>query len=205
MNMSKTIYPANNAEFLIWLVNFITVAAANKVVLGLTDGQVTVLENLRAEFSTQLNEQQAKREAAIAATTLVNGSRKLLNSEIGSLNAIFKANKSVAPELLEEMGLNAGGDSVVSSVPVAPVDLVVSGSSDGTNKLKFGNGGNRPRTIYVIEAQIGDSPNYVFVAVTSKTRFDHKNQKPGVRVFYRVKAVNGDLESAYSNIAVIYN
>lgn len=203
--MAKTFYPANNAEFLIWLLNFITVATTNKVKLGLSDPQIAALETLRAGFSDQLNEQQAKKEASVAATTLVKDSRKNLNSEIGSLNAIFKANKEIAADLIEALGLSANGDSAVSSVPVAPVDLVVTGSSNGTNSLKWAGGGNKQRTTYIVEAKIGDAANYVFVAVSTKLRYQHKNQTPGVRVFYRVKAVNGDQESAYSNSAVIYN
>ena len=203
--MASSYYPANNAEFLIWLINFIAVATANKAALGLSNEQISALSTLQTDFGAQLNDQQAKKEAATAATTLVKGSRKFLNSEIGSLNAIFKANKNVAADLIESLGLNANGDSAVSSVPVAPVDLVVTGLSNGTNTLKFGGGGNNRRTNYIIEAKIGDSANYVFVAVTTKTRYEHKNQTPGVRVFYRVKAVRGDLESAYSNEAVIYN
>lgn len=203
--MAKTIYPANNAEFLIWLINFITVATANKAALDLSDPQIEALETLQLQFGTQLNEQQAKKEAATASTTLVKSSRKNLNSEISFLNAIFKANKNISANLIESLGLNANGDSVSSSVPVAPVDLVATGLSNGTNRLKFGNGGNRARTNYIIEAKIGAATEYSFVAVTSKTRFEHKNQTPGVRVFYRVKAVHGDFESAYSNEAVIYN
>lgn len=203
--MASSYYPANNAEFLIWLINFIAVATANRVALGLSNEQITALDTLQTEFSDQLNDQQAKKEAATASTTLVNGTRKFINSELGSLNAIFKANKNVAADLIESLGLNANGDSAVSSVPLPPVDLVVTGLSNGTNTLKFGNGGNNSRTTYIIEAKIGDAANYGFVAVSTKTRYEHKNQTPGVRVFYRVKAVRGDLESAYSNEAVIYN
>lgn len=203
--MANTFYPSNNAEFLIWLINFIAVAIANKEDLGLSEAQIDALAALRDSFSTQLNDQQAKKEASVAATTLVNGTRKSANSEVGALNAVFKASKTIPPELLEKLGLNANGDSLVSSVPVQPVDLVVSGSSNGTNSLKWASGGNKPRVNYIVEAKIGDAANYSFVAVSTKTRYEHKNQTPGARAFYRVKAVSGDQESAYSNEAVIYN
>jgi hypothetical protein len=58
---------------------------------------------------------------------------------------------------------------------------------------------------YIIEAKIGNSAEYMFVKALTKARFEHKNQTPGVRAFYRVKAIRGDLESAYSNEAVVYN
>lgn len=203
--MAKTFYPANNAEFLIWLANFVAVATANKAALGLTGEQLTRLAEWRAQFDQQLNDQQAKKEAAGASTTLVNTSRKYLNEEIGSLNGLFKANKSIPPDLIEAMGLHAAGEAVSSHALVAPTDLVVSGSSNGINSLKFSSGGNKDRTTYIVEAKTGDDDVYKFVAVTTKTRFDHRNQTPGVRAFYRVKAVRGDAESAYSNEAVIYN
>jgi hypothetical protein len=203
--MPKTIYPANNAEFLIWLINFISVAIANKTVLELSEAQTDDLTAKKLLFSTQLNEQQAKKEASVAATTLVGTSRKDLNTLVGALNIIFKLNKSIPLELLEELGLDSGSNLVSSNTLFAPVDLVVTGTSDGTNSVKFAGNGNKDRTNYVIEAKIGAALTYAFVAVTTKKRFLHKNQTPGVRVFYRVKAVNGDLESGYSNEAVIYN
>ncbi|HEY0429239.1 MAG TPA: hypothetical protein VGC76_15775 [Pyrinomonadaceae bacterium] len=203
--MSRTFYPANNAEFLIWLDNFIKVASANKAELDLSDEKINELKALQTLFNNQLNDQQAKKEASSAATILVGASRKDWNIEVGSLNAMFKANKNVTAHLLESMGLHAHGDSAISSVPVAPVDLVVSGSSNGTNNLKFGGGGNVSRTNYIIEAKTGDANTYSFVAVTTKTRYEHKNQTPGLRVFYRVKAARNDSESSYSNEAVIYN
>ena len=203
--MAKTFYPANNAEFLIWLDNFVTVADSKQAELGLSAAQVTALQTLRTDFGNQLNDQAAKKEASTAATTLVNGTRKTANSEVGALNAVFKASKTISADLIEQLGLNANSDSLVSSVPVAPEDLVVSGFSNGTNSLKWASGGNKPRTNYIVEAKIGDAADYAFVAVSTKLRYEHKNQTPGVRVFYRVKAVSGDLESAYSNVAVIYN
>lgn len=203
--MAKTFYPNNNAEFLIWLANFIAVATANSEALHLTDDQIAGLGVLHTQFDAQLNDQQAKREAAVASTRLLHNSRKHLNEEIGSLNGFFKSNKSISPALLEALGLNAGGDPASSGAPVEPVGLVVTGSSNGINCLKFGSGGNKSRTNYIIEARIGNDAEYKFVAVTTKTRFEHKHQTPGVRVFYRVKAVRSDLESPYSNEAVIYN
>ena len=124
---------------------------------------------------------------------------------IGSVNIIVKSDKTIPDSLIESLGLDADDDSLTSIVPVQPADLVVEGRSNGINYLKWASGGNKPRTIYIVEAKIGDATSYVFAKSTTKTRFEHKNQTPGVRVFYRVKAVHGDLESASSNEAVVYN
>jgi hypothetical protein len=203
--MAKLIYPLNNADFLVWLINFINIATGNKAALGLSDAELLDLTNMQAALETLVNENQAKHEAAQAATVALKGKRLEVNQLVGYYNKIFKANPAIAASLVESLGLNANDGSLTSTVPVEPTDLVVEGRSNGINYLKFNRNGNKSTVNFIVEAKVGDAAAYSFVTVTRKQRLEHKNQTPGVRVFYRVKAVHGDLESAYSNEAVIYN
>jgi len=203
--MAKLIYPLNNADFLVWLVNFINIATANKAALDLSNDDLTELTGLQTSLEEKVNDNQAKHEAAQAATVAMQEERDEVNRKVSYYNKIFKADSGISNSLIESLGLNANTDGFTPTIPVEPTDLVAEGRSNGINYLKFNRNGNKSAVNFIIEAKIGDSADYVFVAVTTKTRFEHKNQTPGVRVFYRVKAVRGDLESAYSNEAVIYN
>ena len=107
--------------------------------------------------------------------------------------------------MIEELGFDPDDDTPTTIVAIAPSDLVVEGRSNGSNYIKFKRNGNKPVVNFILEMKIGDETQYKFVKVLSKTRFEHKNQTPGVRAFYRVKAVHGDSESTYSNEAVVYN
>jgi len=203
--MAQSFYPDNAGEFIAWLENFIQVAQANMAELGLVADDITELENLRSDLTEKLNAKVAKREASVAATTDFNLTHKSAKEKVGGFNQFFKSKKNVTSVLLEALGLNANDANLTPIVPVAPSDLVVEGRSNGINYLKFNRNGNKSTVNFVIESKTGDETAYKFVTVTKKTRFQHKNQTPGVRVFYRVKAVNGDFETEFSNEAVVYN
>lgn len=203
--MSKKYYKMNAAELAVFLSNFNTVADLNKSELNITSATLVELQAVKADLDARLTDRQAKQEAAIAATTALNQAVKTANSLIGSVNISVKSNKTVSASLIEALGLDANDDSFTTNVPVAPTDLIVEGRSNGINYIKWNAGGNKPRTTFILEAKTGNSADYAFVKALTKTRYEHKNQTPGVRVFYRVKAVSGDLESAYSNEAVVYN
>jgi hypothetical protein len=203
--MPSNYYPSGNAEFLVWLDNFINVATTNKAALGITAEQITELTTMRDNLTTKVNDKAAKVEAAKAATTAAGSARRAVNEKVGFYNKILKVNKTIDASLLAALGLNVEADGVGSIVPVAPTDLVVEGRSNGINYLRFKRAGNKSGVNFIVEAKIGGAAQFDFVAVIKKTRFEHKNQTPGVRAVYRVKAVHGDAESTYSNDAVVYN
>ncbi|HQU84141.1 MAG TPA: fibronectin type III domain-containing protein [Pyrinomonadaceae bacterium] len=203
--MSKKYYKMNPAELLVFLTNFIAVADDKQTELGLTTADITLLQGFKSKLETKINNRQSTKETATSAKTELDETQKEVNDLIGSHNNGFKSDKTIPDSLIELLGLDADSNNLTPIVPVAPTDLVVMGSSNGVNSLKWKSGGNKPRTTYIVEAKIGAATEYVFVKATSKTRFEHKNQTPGVKVLYRVKAVHGDLESDFSNEAVVYN
>lgn len=203
--MAKKYYKMTASELLVFLTNFNTIADANKTELGLVSTQITELQDVKSELETKLIDRQAKQEAAIASTSALNQTVKNANAILGSHNMTFKSNKAVSDALLESLGLDADDEISTAVSAIAPSDLVVEGRSNGSNYIKFNRNANKPAVKFVLESKIGEETEYKFVKVLSKTRFEHKNQTPGVRAFYRVKAVHGDSESTYSNEAVVYN
>lgn len=203
--MSKKYYKMNSAEMSFFLGNFISIADANKTELNISNETLLSLNAVKTDLDAKIVDRQAKQEAAVAATAALHQTMKNALDLISSVNNGVKSNKTVPNSLIELLGLDANDNNLTTIVAVAPTDLVAEGRSNGINYLRWKSGGNKPRTTYIIEAKIGDAEDYVFISVTTKMRFEHKNQTPGVRVFYRVKAVHSEQESAYSNEAVIYN
>lgn len=195
----------NPAELSVFMTNLNAMAEAKKAELGISNALLSNLTEGKTDLDGGIDERQATKEAASAAVTGLKQKYKKALAAIAALNQTLKGNKDAPAELIEMMGLDVDDGSLTAIIPVAPVDLVVTGSSNGINLLKWKSGGNKQRTTYIIEAKIGAATEYSFVKATSKTRFEHKNQTPGVKVLYRVKAVHGDLESSYSNEAVVYN
>ncbi len=203
--MAKKYYKLSPAELLVFLTNFNTVADANKAELGLNGAQVTEMNDMKTELEAKLIDRQAKNEAAIASTSALGEIVKNATSMLGTHNITFKANKAIPDSMIESLGFDPDDDSPTPVLAITPTDLVVEGRSNGSNYIKFNRNGNKAVVNFILEAKIGNETEYKFVKVLSKTRFEHKNQTPGVRAFYRVKAVHGDSESNYSNEAVVYN
>jgi hypothetical protein len=202
--MAKTFYPINNAEFALWLANFTNKSTVNKSALGITPEQITVLETGLAEFNNDLALKQQKKEESTSQTTKVRSSRKKLNKLVGKLNTNFKSKEEVTDGLLEELGLDSKDGNLSGLAITAPSNLVVTGTSDGINHLKWNRGGNRQGTMFIVEAKSGDALTFVIVDAITSAIYEHTNQTPGVKTQYRIKAKRGETVSGYSNSAMVY-
>lgn len=201
--MDKPYYQLSNPEFVPWLKNFIEVVTANQANLPITPAQITSLQNILTAHETKLNAQTAAEEAAQSATRDLNDSRKLSNSEVSFFNTIFKADKTIPRELLVEMGLQVS-DGATSPPPAEPTDLTVKPNASGFNELKWKRNGNKPNTIFIIEAQADGAGDWVQVGAVTETTFVHENQIPGKQIAYRVKATRDKRESAWTTTVVAY-
>ena len=202
--MAKKIYPVNDAEFAIWLANFILKADLHKAVLNLTATQITEINTKLTQFNADLALKQQKKEESVAQTALVKNERKDLNKTVGLLNQGFKGIENLPSNILEEMGLDPNEGNFSISAPNAPLDLVATGTSDGVNSLKWNRNGNRQGTTFIIDAKIANSTDWLMIDAVTGSKYKHKNQTPGVKVQYRIRAKRGELESGMSNTAVVY-
>ena len=197
-------YPKNNAEFTQWLGNFITVAEANKAVLGMSIDDIAILESLKTGMDDDMTAHVTAQEQARAATTKLDDTRSAANKEIGHRGRSIALNPKIPNSLKEQLGLNVP-DKKRGNVPLyAPSGLIVEGSSNGTNRLRWERNGNIPGTQFILEAKIGDNKEFVFVGVATRTTFEHTNQKPGTPTVYRVRASRSSQLSGFSNEAIIY-
>lgn len=202
--MSKSFYPANDAEFALWLANFISKSDINKDSLEVSEDEIHSLTSELQGFNADLALKQQKQEESVAQTAKVANSRKSLNEKISNLNAKFKANKAITSDIIESLGLNSKDNNLSSANVTTPSDLVVTGTSDGINHLKWNRGNNRQGTNFIIEAKLGNAETWSIVDVVTNSKFEHINQTPGMKAQYRVKAKRGEITSGYSNVAVVY-
>ena len=193
----------SNSEFINLLNEIATKAEGKAEEFGLTQEIVDDAKARRLNLQAKLSDQIAKRDAAKAATTVINQTRKSDDQFISDLKVRMRLEK-VPPEKFVEAGLDADDSTPSVVAPQTPTDLVVEGFSNGTNKLKFNRNGNKKNTVFIIEAKSGDAVDFVIVGTTTKTTFEHKNQKPGVKTVYRVRAQRGGDYSDYSNLATVY-
>lgn len=198
----KPYYDLSNPEFLPWLKNFIEVVTANQADLPITAAQITSLNARYTEHEAKLNAQTAAEEAAQSATRDLNDSRGMSNAEISYFNTIFKADKTIPRELLVQMGLKVS-EGATSPPPAEPLDLTVTPNASGFNELKWKRNGNKPNTVFIIEAQV-DGGDWVQVGAVTETKFVHENQIPGKQIAYRVKATRDKRESAWTTPVVAY-
>lgn len=202
--MAKQIYPSNDAEFAVWLANLINKAEIHKAAINLSDEKIAEFQTKLAKFNSEIALKQQKKEESVGQTALVRDERKILNKDVSLFNKAVKAIEGLGSNIIEEMGLNVNEGNFGNVQPSAPLDLVVTGTSDGTNSLKWKRNGNRSGTMFIIEAKIGDSNDWVIIDAVTGASYKHKNQIPGVKIQYRVKAKRGDFDSGYTNTAVVY-
>ncbi len=202
--MSKKYYRMNNAEFTIYTENLINQSNSNKAVLKFDQTKVDELKADNDAHKADLLTRENLQDTLKAVNASVKTRRKKMNKTVSKLHNDAENNDNVSDSLLESCGFDARNGNSTSSGVTAPAELSVTGTSDGVNHLKFKRNGNKQGTLFYIDAKIGDSTGWVLVDAVTGTKFDHKNQTPGVKVQYRARAKRGDAESAPSNTAIVY-
>lgn len=195
----------SNSEFKNLLDAIETKADGDAAGYGLTQGLIDDIKANRDVLAADIADQRAKQDAATAATTKLRATRAAGNRLAARVKQTMKLGE-VAENRIVDLGFNAD-DAVATPIGAqTPTELSVEGFSNGSNKMKFKRSGNKPNTIFTIEAKTGGAASFVIVGTTTTTTFNHTNQTPGVKVVYRVRAQRGNGGfSEYSNEAIVYN
>lgn len=193
----------SNSAFKVVLDEFITKTNGKAANYGLTQSLIDQIIAGNDTFGDDINNQALKKAEAKASTTKLNGTRETLDELYAKAKRTAK-DSGVSADKLAEINFEADDTGKSAVVPQTPLDLLVEGFSNGKNSLKWNRNGNKPGTIFIVEAKTGDETKFSIVGTTTKSNFDHKDQKPGVKQVYRVRAQRGDDFSDYSNEAVVY-
>lgn len=196
-------FPAKDADFIAWLANFLTIANANLVPLGLIAGDLTPITALQPTYSTYLNDVEAKKAALASSVDTKDATKDSIIQKVRVVVNKIQANPAVTPALKSQLGISTheGGHYPVSPVP--PSELVAELLPDGNIELDWSRNGNAPGTQFVIEYSLFPTGNWTLLNVVTKTSFVHSGHPLGIPIQYWVKARKGSETSHPSNIAVI--
>jgi hypothetical protein len=204
--MAKTGYiPRSDAEFKEFSTNFAKKVGIHKAELPVSEAQVTELDNNSSNFNTKYTVHIDAQDTAEGATVDKNESRKTLVVNIRDVAGAIQADKSVPNNLREILGLPVHDTTHSVINPEVPEDLTAIVSLDKIIQLDWKAGLNKPGTMYAVEAKIGDAAQYSLIDMTTKTKYAHKNQTPGIKINYRIYAKRADKVSPHSNIATVYD
>jgi hypothetical protein len=197
----------SRAELVDFIKNAATVVAAGKI-SGLLPAQVTSISDELNAIAVRLAFDDSAQVAGVAAamelTQIAQDDRFDGLDALQQLKYMMKGLGSPASEF-DAVGFDppAEGRSII--MPQAPTQLAAAGYSNGVNVLRF-IGNNVPGTVtYIIEARIGDDPEYHMVGSSTRQLFRHFGVIPGRFYQYRIRAqASRGIVSDWSNEAVVY-
>ncbi|CAN5330215.1 hypothetical protein BH10ACI1_BH10ACI1_03380 [soil metagenome] len=202
--MADNFYKLSNSEFIIWMKNMTDVVQTNLALTGIDQAFLDEAKTSRQNLATNLGDKQTLEDNLSAKNQEIKFNRNFNNKKAAKIQGWLKLNENVLNSLIEQAGFNVDDGVKTSTAAVSPTDLVATGTSDGTNRLKWSRNGNKQGTLFMIEAKIGDSNTWVLIDTVTNSKYEHKNQTPGVKIQYRVKAKRGESISTASNTAVVY-
>lgn len=157
-----------------------------------------------AALAAAIDDNTIKQDAAIAATKAKNAAHLAGLNTVKSLVNQILMDPTITDADKNALRLYERDMTASTTGLLPPMNVVVVGFSDGTNKLTWKSGGNPTGTIYQIEARKGVETGYTIIGTETKCKFNHINQTPGVMIRYRVLAKRHGELSSPSNEAVVY-
>ena len=202
--MQSDFLPRGKNELLAWLGQFNTVARDEREVLGLDEEDIGVLREAQARFAAALDSMETAKGMVKSAAQAELSAEQNISDTVREIVRRVQAKKGVAPALKAQLGINPRTAVRNHAPPVTPTNFLVTGGSNGVNKLNWNRAGNKPNTIFVIEAAAGTAGKFAEVGSTSATRFDHSGQTPGMKITYRVTARRAGMSSLPSGSVTLY-
>lgn len=213
--------PKSPDKFAAWLQQFNTVAAANQAQLGLTDDDLAADTANLVRVAAQVNAACAAAAAAKAANRAKTSARNAAAAAVRAQARRIQAQSDVPNTLRVKLGLpvhkKPGRAGTVA--PLMPVALAATPHAGGANTLIWKPAGNKPGTIYVVQAlvatpaikkllaegelQIADGA-WAYVTSVSAAKFVHTGCVPGQTMYYRIIAKRGVKSSDPSDAVMVY-
>ncbi len=219
--IAKNFLPTSDEKLANWLQTFINVATPNKAQLGLTDTDLLDDNNNLANILAELSNVQTAAAAAKAAVKAKKIQRAIAVAAIRAQNKRIQIQPGVPDNLLVALGLpvHQKPGTAGSVAPVTPITVSAKPHVSGTNTVKWKAGGNKPGTIYVVQAMTptpgapvafeGDQPKvadsaWTYVTSVNAAKFVHTGCVPGQTMYYRIIAQRGPKASVPSAAVVVY-
>lgn len=202
--MPRDYIPAKDTVFQDWLENFIKTANNNLAVLGLVAADLTPLSTDKTTFDSVLTDAETKKAASKAATQKKDIIRKSAEAKARAIVKRIQAKADVTNDIKAQLQITVPGSTPPPpEIPLPPVNLVANITGVGSYMLTWDRAGNSSNTLFVIEAKIGATADWLPVFTTTKTKYEHTGNPAGLIIMYRVKAQRGEIQSPPSNVAVV--
>lgn len=193
--------PHNARDLAQEVTRFCDAAAAVPAEYGTDAAELGTLRTLANDALAAESDKDAAQDAAKSKVTAADAAAKALEEAWRPVRR--DAYNTADDEELREAGLEPRKERALTT-PLAPTNLQVVAQADGTNRLFWKAGDAVDSTLYDIEAQVGNSPDFALVYTTGARKFDHKNQTPGQKIVYRVSARRRGISSPHSNLVQAY-
>jgi hypothetical protein len=190
-------------EFVSNFEDFADNAVKSKAELNYSDDDAAQANALKTALDAELNAMQAARTIYDAAAAAFKATRKTAHEFQLSRKKYFNANPNVSPAIKAMFSPQKNAMPNANTVN-PPTNLIVNGFENGENLLKWERNGNPQYRIFIVESRLGEDGPWLFAGTTRRLLFVHKNQTPGVKMYYRVYAHTDDEQSSHSNTAVVY-
>lgn len=201
--MARVQVPFSDSKYVTWLSRFAEVADENAAELNLTPGQTAAITEMANEFELAFRSNLAAKQYAMGQSATKREVRITSEKLVRSTAKLIAINDTISENLKAELGLSV---TTRPSVPVEPVACVTAMAyANGTNKIRWNRGGNTQGTNFIVEARFEHAGKWTFVGVTTKCKFEHKDQIPGQRINYRVISQRAGKQSMPSNITSVYD
>lgn len=199
-------FPTIDEEALPWIEHFISVANANQPESGLSVAQIDDLNDLHLAYSIAVGTKLAAMTAAKQSVTARNAAKAAAIAKLRELAQVVRNNPAVPLALKEDLWLKAPDAPAAPVMPSKPENFASVGNANGWNDLSWERGENPRGMDYVIEVRPwGTTDPWQYVGFTSKTKFRHEGQTPGVALTYRVYAQRNGVKGTVSNTSNVYD
>ena len=201
--MAGTYYPLKDAEFSIWLGNFVNVANGNLVALGLVATDIDPVKAQQTTYTANLADVETKKTALAASVETKDATKNSIIQKTRLLVNKIQANPAVTPALKAQLGISTRDGGQNPTHPIALTDLIANLKPDGSIELNWSRNGNAPGDQVGIECCEAGSKDWKLLNVITKTSYTHVGHPLGTAIKFTVKARRADETSGPSNIAVI--
>ena len=201
--MAGTYYPTKDAEFSIWLGNFISVASGNLTALGLVAADIDPVKSIQPTYAANLSDVENKKTDLASSVETKDATKAFIIQNTRIIVNKIQANPAVTPALKAKLGISTRDGGQNPTHPIPPADLIADLLSDGRIELKWNRNGNAPSTKFVVECSVSGTKEWKLLDVVTKTSYIHAGHPLGTPIKYVVRARRGDEISGTSNSAVI--
>jgi hypothetical protein len=196
--------PKSDREAVAYINRALVQLALTPLAYGVAAAKITELEAKRDDAIAKLDASDAAQAASKVAVSAKDAAMLALLAAFRPVVAQVQVNPDVTDESRTTAGLPIRDTVRTVSAPIVPRDLVARADASGINALTWNANGNPSGIRYVVQAKLVGAADFTTVDVVTATSFQHRDQRPGVMVTYRVRARRGDVDSAPSNTAQVY-